>query len=102
MFEELVDRFGLLPEPALALLECHRLRIVARGAGVARVDATHEQMLLQFAKDTPVDPGRLVDLMQRRKHWRMAGPDRLRIEAKLPSWQERAKGVIEALKVLAP
>ena len=102
VFEELVDRFGLLPEPALALLECHRLRIVARGAGVARVDATHEQMLLQFAKDTPVDPGRLVDLVQRRKHWRMAGPDRLRIEAKLPSWQERAKGVIEALKVLAP
>ena len=101
LFEELIDRFGLLPEPALALLECHRLRIHAKAAGVARVDATHEQVLLQFAKDTPVDVGRLVDLVQRRKNWRMAGAERLRIEAKLPSWQERAKAVVEAFKVLA-
>ena len=74
LFEELIDRFGLLPEAALALLECHRLRVLAKAAGVARVDATHEQVLLQFAKDTPVDVGRLVDLVQRRKNWRMSGP----------------------------
>jgi transcription-repair coupling factor (superfamily II helicase) len=101
LFEELVDRFGLLPEAAMALLECHRLRILARTAGVARVDATHEQVLLQFVRDTPVDPGRIVDLVQRRKNWRMGGPERLRIEAKLPSWQERAKAVAEAFKAIA-
>ena len=101
LFEELIDRFGLLPEAAQALLECHRLRIRAAAAGVARVDATHEQVLMHFAKDTPIDAGRLVDLVQRRKNWRMSGPERLRIEAKLPSWQERAKATADAFTVLA-
>ncbi|MGH8706301.1 MAG: transcription-repair coupling factor, partial [Burkholderiales bacterium] len=41
MREELVDRFGELPEPARALLDSHLLRILARPLGVARVDATH-------------------------------------------------------------
>ena len=30
MQEELVDRFGPLPEPAQALIACHRLRVVAK------------------------------------------------------------------------
>ncbi|MBI3371389.1 MAG: transcription-repair coupling factor [Betaproteobacteria bacterium] len=100
MFEELVDRFGLPPEAALALLECHRLRILSKRAGVSRVDATHEQLLLQFVKDAPVDPRRIVQLMQGNRNWRMAGQDRLKIEAKLPSWQERASKTKEAFKAL--
>ncbi|HVJ23754.1 MAG TPA: transcription-repair coupling factor, partial [Burkholderiales bacterium] len=40
--EELVERFGDLPEPARALLECHQVRLAARPLGVMRVDATHE------------------------------------------------------------
>jgi len=27
MYQELIDRFGLLPEPAKMLIDCHRLRI---------------------------------------------------------------------------
>src|SRR3954468_1471702 len=49
--EELVDRFGELPEPARALLECHAVRIAARALGVSRVDATHEGVQLQFVKN---------------------------------------------------
>ena len=37
--EELEDRFGTLPEPALLLIELARVRLLARGAGVAKVDA---------------------------------------------------------------
>src|SRR5690349_14644348 len=46
MREELVDRFGELPEPARALLELHQLRLLAHPLGVARVDATHETLQL--------------------------------------------------------
>ena len=34
LHEELVDRFGPLPEPARALLACHRLRILGKPLGV--------------------------------------------------------------------
>jgi transcription-repair coupling factor (superfamily II helicase) len=37
--EELVDRFGELPDEARGLLATARLRVLARGAGVARLDA---------------------------------------------------------------
>ena len=41
--EELIDRFGLLPTPARALLESHRLRILAKPLGIAKIDASSER-----------------------------------------------------------
>src|SRR5476651_1958665 len=52
MHEELVDRFGEMPDAAKALVECHALRILAKALGVSRVDATHESVVMQFGKDT--------------------------------------------------
>ncbi|HLS86639.1 MAG TPA: transcription-repair coupling factor [Burkholderiales bacterium] len=99
--EELVDRFGQLPEPARALLECHRVRIAARPLGVARVDATHEAVQLQFVKDPPLDGARVIDFVRSRpRQARLAGPDRLRVEAKMPAWPDRAKAVKDILRAL--
>ena len=101
MHEELVDRFGLLPEPARALLDCHRVRIAARPLGVTRVDATHEAAQLQFMKNPPIDGQKIIAFIQRRKNARLAGPDKLRVELKMPAWQERAAAVQDILKQLA-
>jgi len=101
MREELVDRFGELPEPARALLESHALRILAHPLGVARVDATHETLQLHFVKDAPLDPAKVASLVQKRKSLRMAGSDRLRMEAKMPEWQQRAAAAKELLGALA-
>src|SRR6185503_1691973 len=54
MREELVDRFGDLPEPARVLLDCHLLRILAQPVGVARIDATHEAVQVQFEEATSI------------------------------------------------
>ena len=99
--EELVDRFGELPEPARALLDCHEVRIAARPLGVARVDATHEAVQLQFIKNPPLDGSKVIDFIRGRRNARLAGPDRLRLDAKLPAWQERAQAVKDVLKQLA-
>jgi transcription-repair coupling factor (superfamily II helicase) len=100
--EELVDRFGELPEAARALLECHRVRLAARPLGVARVDATHEAVQLQFVKNPPIDGAKVIAFVQKKgRAARLAGPDRLRIEARLPAWQERAQAVRDILQQLA-
>jgi transcription-repair coupling factor (superfamily II helicase) len=101
MREELVDRFGDLPEPARALLDCHLVRIAARPLGVTRIDATHEAIQLTFMKDPPIDGARVIDFIRKRRNARLAGPERLRVEAKLPAWQERAQAVKDILKQLA-
>ncbi|MCX7159254.1 MAG: hypothetical protein NT176_08935, partial [Proteobacteria bacterium] len=94
--------FGDLPEAAQALLACHALRILAKPLGVSRLDATHESVVMQFSKETVVDGAKIIDLMQKRRNWRLAGPEKLRIEAKLQSWQERVQAAKDAFKVLAP
>jgi transcription-repair coupling factor (superfamily II helicase) len=101
MLEELVDRFGELPEPARALIECHRLRIEARRLGVMRVDATHEAVQLQFVKQPPIDAQRIIALVQSTPGARFAGADRVRLEVKLPEWRERARALKDLLQRLA-
>jgi transcription-repair coupling factor (superfamily II helicase) len=100
--EELVDRFGDLPEPARALLECHHVRIAARPLGVARVDATHESVQLTFVKNPPLDGAKVIEFIRRKgRAARLAGPERLRVDVKLPAWQERAQAVKDILQQLA-
>ena len=99
--EELVDRFGLLPDPAKVLLESHMLRLLAAPLGIARLDATHETLQLQFQKDPPIDRGRIITLVQKRKNLRLAGPDRLRLEAKMAEWPLRVQAAKELLAALA-
>src|SRR5688500_13470114 len=102
LHEELVDRFGELPEPARALLECHHVRIAARALGVARVDATHEAVQLQFIKNPPLDAAKVIEFIRKKgRHARLAGPEKLRVDAKLPAWQERAAAVKDILQQLA-
>ncbi|MCL4761851.1 MAG: transcription-repair coupling factor, partial [Burkholderiales bacterium] len=87
--EELIDRFGPLPEPAQALLASHRLRLVARAIGVVKVDAAPERTTVQFGRAPAFDPGVLILMVQRDGRIRFAGPDRVRIDKAAPSLAER-------------
>ncbi|MBX3672067.1 MAG: transcription-repair coupling factor [Burkholderiales bacterium] len=99
--EELVDRFGGLPEPARVLLECHRLRIAGAPLGVARIDASPAAIAVQFAPDTPVDPRRVIALVQSGGPYRLPGPDRVRIERAHADLKARAAEVRHFLARLA-
>ena len=99
--EELVDRFGPLPEPAIALVASHRLRLAARPLGVRKVDAGPERTTVQFVPDPPFDPGKLIAHMQRDGRTRFAGPDRVRIDRAAPALDERIALVRGFLSTLA-
>jgi transcription-repair coupling factor (superfamily II helicase) len=98
--EELVDRFGPTPEPAQALLACHRLRLVARARGVRKIDSGPERTTLQFVPKPPFDAGALILLVQRDGRIRFAGPDRIRIERAAPALNERVALVRDFLSKL--
>jgi transcription-repair coupling factor (superfamily II helicase) len=102
LVEELVDRFGELPEPARVLLECHRLRIHGAALGIARIDAGPSAILVQFVPDPPVDGRRIIALVQSGPRYRMPGPDRVRIEVAIPDLKARAAEVRQFMKRLAP
>jgi len=70
---EMIDRFGLLPEPAKNLINQTRLRLKAEALGIGKVDAGKEWARLEFGSTTPVDPLVLVKKVQ-------SAPDTYRLE----------------------
>ncbi|MDP2265328.1 MAG: transcription-repair coupling factor [Thiobacillus sp.] len=96
--EELIDRFGLLPDPARALVDTHRLRLVAKPLGIMKVDANEDSILVQFIPQPPIDPGRIIQLIQTRRDIKLAGEDRLRLNVSSPP-EARAANVITLFKL---
>ena len=101
MHEELIDRFGPLPPHARTLLDSHRLRVLGKPLGVARIDASEAGLQLQFIPNPPLDAGRVIGLIQRNRNYRLAGPDRLRITADLHEVGERVTRVKQIFSELA-
>ena len=61
--DEILDRYGPLPDDARHLLEVIRLKIQARGLGVATVDLANGEIVLTAAANSNVDPQRLLRLL---------------------------------------
>jgi transcription-repair coupling factor (superfamily II helicase) len=78
--EELIDRFGLPPAPARTLIETHRLRLDTEALGIVKLDASERAVSIQFKPNPPIDPARLIKLIQTRREYKLAGPDKLRVE----------------------
>ena len=100
MQEELVDRFGDLPGAARALIESHRLRILGRALGVARIDADPEIIQLQFVQHPPLEPAAVLKVVQKNR-WKLTGPTKLRVERVTSELPERALTVRQVLEALA-
>ena len=100
MQEELIDRFGKLPEPVKALIETHRLRIAAKEVGIVKIDAHGEAASLQFMEQPPIDPIRIITLIQKNRHIKLAGQDKLRITASMPDLATRVTQVKHTIKQL--
>ncbi|MDO9366379.1 MAG: transcription-repair coupling factor [Methylotenera sp.] len=96
--EELIDRFGLLPEQGEALIACHRLRIAAKPLGIIKIDASDTAIQLQFNPKADIDPMKLINLLQRDRRCRMNGPDKLRVTVGLEAINHRADFVKTLLK----
>jgi transcription-repair coupling factor (superfamily II helicase) len=101
MQEELVDRFGLLPPQARTLVETHRLRILARPLGIAKIDASATRIQFQFAADTPVEPARIIQLVQGNRNFKLAGSDRLVLTRSTADLAARAAAVRELIQQLS-
>ncbi len=100
LLEEIVDRFGKLPPQAQTLIDVHRLRVLARPYGVVKVDAAPGVTTITFRANPPVDPMRIIELVQKNRHIKLAGNEKLRIERELKEPKDRAQMVRDVLRAL--
>jgi len=100
LLEEIVDRFGKLPAQAQTLIDTHRLRVLCEPYGVIKVDAAPGVINITFKPNPPVEPMQIISLIQKNKHIKLAGNDKLRIERELPDPKARAQMVRDVLRSL--
>jgi transcription-repair coupling factor (superfamily II helicase) len=101
---ELVDRFGPLPAPALALLRVARLRLLARAVGVRKLDLGAQGGYVLFEAQNSVDPRAVVKLIQDpAREYRLDGALKLRVYRDLEEEDERfdfAAGLLARLRAV--
>ncbi|MGH9159819.1 MAG: transcription-repair coupling factor, partial [Vicinamibacteraceae bacterium] len=78
------DRYGPPPASLLQLAACARLRIAADRLRVESIDREARTIVLKFRADAPIEPGRLVRLMDRRGDVRLVPPGLLRLNLTPP------------------
>lgn len=100
MLEEVTDRFGKLPTQGQTLFDVHRLRVLAKPFGVTKIDAAPKLMVISFRPNPPVDALRIIELVQKNRHIKLAGNDKLRIERDTPEPKARAQLIRDVLRAL--
>jgi transcription-repair coupling factor (superfamily II helicase) len=100
---EMIDRFGLLPRQAEALLEAARVRIAGEVLGLSKVRAGAKSAVLDFGPEPQIEPTRLIRLIQGQpKVYKLEGQKRLHVNAPLDPPEGRAAQVLNLLVTLRP
>lgn len=99
---ELIDRFGLLPDPLKNLIRQTRLRFKAEQLGIIKVEANKEGGKIEFASKTRVDPLTIVNLVQRQpQHYKLDGANKLKFVFEMDDNDTRLIKVNDVLNNLA-
>jgi transcription-repair coupling factor (superfamily II helicase) len=88
--EELIDRFGLLPEYTKNLFRITELKLRANPLGIRKIDLGKQGGRLYFHDKADVDPGKIIALLQGEPQtYRMDGMNKLRVIRELPDIAHR-------------
>jgi transcription-repair coupling factor (superfamily II helicase) len=97
MKEELIDRFGVMPEQTQSLISFHDLRIFIQHLDIKKIDASDVSIQITFTSDSKIDPLNLIKLISEDKRCRMNGPDKIKISVTLSDILERVKFIKDFL-----
>ncbi len=98
---ELIDRFGIPPQPVKQLFAVHQMRLKAETLGITKVDISANGGTIEFSPDTPVQAISIIQMMQ--KHptfFRMEGGQRLKVMVILEEYEKRIQFINDLLESL--
>ena len=100
---EMIDRFGLLPEPAKTLFELAKLRQMGERLGLIKIEAGPNGGRLKFSASTPVEPMTIIEIVQKRPNtFRLQNNDQLSFTTEMETAEERVDKLTFILEQLMP
>ena len=99
---EMIDRFGLLPDPAKHLFAIAELKLTATAMGIRKLDLGENGGRIVFEAQPSIDPVAVIQMIQKQPRiYSMEGPDKLRIKLPLPEPADRFNAACGLLAALA-
>jgi len=87
---EMIDRFGLLPQPIKNLFEIASVRATAKQAGIIKIDLSDRGGYVLFDESPDIDTGIIIELIQTQSHiYRLDGNSKLKINYQSENEQKR-------------
>ncbi len=100
---EMIDRFGLLPDPVKQLFAVTELKLKAVPLGIARIDVAERSGRLSFGSQPDVDPATIIQLIQGQpQHYSLDGSDKIRLQFDMADPAKRIARVSALLDSLSP
>lgn len=100
---EMIDRFGLLPEPTKNLVRLTLLKLQAEKLGITKIDAGPQGGRIEFSADTSVDPMVLIKLIQSQPNrYKFEGATLFKFQVPMERPEERFNTLEALLERLSP
>ncbi|MGS1118834.1 transcription-repair coupling factor [Rhodanobacter sp. UC4436_H3] len=98
---EMIDRFGLLPEPTKQLFAVASLKLMATPLGIRKLDFGANGGRIVFREKPEVDPLAIIKLIQTQPRvYKLDGQDKLKVILDLPGASERIRSAQDVLALL--
>ncbi|OOZ37692.1 transcription-repair coupling factor [Solemya velesiana gill symbiont] len=99
---EMIDRFGLLPDPVKALFGITELKLKANPMGIRKVEAGPAGGRILFDGQPKIDPANIIRLIQTRpKEYKLDGGEKIRFFRNLEKRERRIEQIADILDEVA-
>ncbi|WP_211828858.1 transcription-repair coupling factor [Kistimonas asteriae] len=102
---EMIDRFGLLPNPVKYLFRVTEIKLLAQKLGIGRIDTGEKAGTIDFSTTPNVDPMKLVRMVQREpQRYRLQGASTLKYTTSMETVEQRlqiTQNLLEELSLSA-
>ena len=95
---EMIDRFGLLPDPVKTLFALTKIKLDAAPLGIIKIDMGEASGSVSFVENPPIDPMKLIELVQKYPNqYKFSGSSRIQVFGKFDTSESRLQFLQEFL-----
>jgi len=100
---EMIDRFGLLPEPVTNLFRAAKLKLWVEPLGITKIEASPSGGRIMFAQKPNINTSALIEMIRTMpQKYQIKGSELFKFKIEMPDTEDRFKVVEQLIQKLMP